>query len=357
LSNEQRTFDIEFSSRIKYIGRELGFQSVGISEANLDREHAHYHAWLEKHYQGEMSYMERNVDKRLHPPSLVPSTLSVICARMDYMTQSSVECINLLDHEGKAYISRYALGRDYHKLIRKRLQKFSSRITQLVGDFGYRVFTDSAPVLEKALAAQAGLGWVGKHSNILHREHGSWFFLGEIFTDLPLKPDEPVSNHCGECSACMDKCPTNAIVEPYIVDARRCISYLTIEHHSSIPVEFRKAIGNRIYGCDDCQLYCPWNRFEKLTLEKDFESRNGLADTQLVDCFKITEEQFLTQFEGSPIRRIGFQNWRRNIAIALGNAAFDPYIINVLKSALPDASSLLAEHLNWAIQQQALKSE
>lgn len=356
MNHQEHRLAEDITSQIKKIGLEQGFQAIGISDANLDQQHAHYQTWLSKHYQGEMTYMERNIDKRFHPENLVPNTLSVICVRMNYMTQYSEDCKTLLDHQSKAYISRYALGRDYHKLIRKRLQRFASQLATLVGDFGYRVFTDSAPVLEKSLAAKAGLGWVGKHSNVLHREHGSWFFLGEIFTDLPLKADRPLTNHCGECTACIDKCPTRAIVEPYVVDARRCISYLTIEHHSSIPIELRAAMGNRIYGCDDCQLYCPWNRFEKMTDEIDFNSRHGLSDIDLLDCFKMTEQQFLNQFEGSPIRRIGYQNWRRNIAIALGNAVFDPNIVIALKSALPQASSLLAEHLNWAIEQQILKS-
>ena len=356
MTRQKQSLPRDITGQIKRTGREFGFQAIGISHVNLDQQHQHYNAWLARHYHGEMAYMARNVDKRLRPATLVPNTLSIICARMDYLTQHSQACIELLDHDSKAYISRYALGRDYHKLIRKRLQQFASRITQLVGDFGYRVFTDSAPVLEKALAAQAGLGWVGKHSNLLHREHGSWFFLGEIYTDLPLQPDQPVSNHCGECTACLDKCPTQAIVNPYVVDARRCISYLTIEHHSSIPVELRKAMGNRIYGCDDCQLYCPWNRFEKQSAENDFKSRHGLSDIDLLACFKISEQQFLHQFEGSPIRRIGYQNWRRNIAVALGNAAFDPHILTALESALTNASSLLAEHLYWAIEQQTAKS-
>lgn len=356
MSTEKHNLPADITTQIKHIGHDFGFQAIGISHVNLDQQHEHYNTWLARHYQGEMAYMERNIDKRLHPEILVPDTLSVICARMDYLTQPSADCIEFLDHDRKAYISRYALGRDYHKLIRKRLQGFSTRITQLVGDFGYRVFTDSAPVLEKALAAQAGLGWVGKHSNLLHRDHSSWFFLGEIYTDLPLQIDRPVRDHCGECTACMDKCPTQAIVEPYVVDARRCISYLTIEHHSSIPVELRKGMGNRIYGCDDCQLYCPWNRFEKLSVENDFKSRNGLSDIDLLECFKMTEQQFLQQFEGSPIRRIGYHNWRRNVAVALGNAAFNPHITQTLECALSNASSLLAEHLCWAIEQQTLKS-
>ncbi len=345
----------EFAQQVKQIGRELGFQDCAITNTQLDHQHQHYHAWLEQHYHGEMAYMERNIDKRLDPTRLVPDTLSVICTRMDYLPEPSDQAIALLDHQSKAYVSRYAVGRDYHKLIRKRLQQYANRLQDLVGDFGYRVFTDSAPVLEKALAVKAGLGWMGKHSNVLHREHGSWFFLGEIFTDLPLTPDQPQSDHCGECTACIDKCPTQAIVSPYVVDSRRCISYLTIEHHPSIPVEFRAVMGNRIYGCDDCQLYCPWNRFERLTAETDFHSRHGLSAIELIDCFQWSEQQFLQRFEGSAIRRIGFQRWRRNIAVALGNAAYHPHIVEILKSALDQSPELVAEHCQWALDQQMNK--
>ncbi len=296
--------------------------------------------------------MERNIDKRLTPQELVPDTLSVISARMNYLPIPTAQSLQMLDHPSRAYISRYALGRDYHRLIRKRLQQFAIRLSSIIGDFGYRVFTDSAPVLEKPLAVKAGLGWRGKHSNLLHRDQGSWFFLGEIFTDLPLAASAKISAHCGSCTACMEKCPTGAIVEPFVVDARRCISYLTIEHHSAIPVEYRRAIGNRIFGCDDCQLYCPWNRFEQLTVEPDFLPRHGLSDIDLIDCFEWSEQQFLDRMAGSPIRRIGYQSWRRNISIALGNAAYNPHIINILESASRGASEFLIEHFQWAIQQQ-----
>lgn len=352
MSQKPLSSEADLSRQIKQIGHEFGFQGIGISNTELDSQHENFRLWLQQHYHGEMAYMQRNIDKRLDLQQLVPDTLSVICVRMNYLTQDSDDSIRMLDHPSRAFISRYALGRDYHKLMRKRLQKFSDRITGLIGDFGYRVFTDSAPVLEKALAVKAGLGWRGKHSNLLHREHGSWFFLGEIYTDLPLLADHEISDHCGECTVCMDKCPTRAIVEPYVVDARRCISYLTIEHHSAIPVEFRKAMGNRIYGCDDCQLYCPWNRFEQFTAETDFNSRHGLSDIELLDCFEWSEQQFLDRFTGSPIRRIGFERWRRNIAVALGNAAYSPHIVVALQTALTTASSLLAEHLNWAITEQ-----
>jgi epoxyqueuosine reductase len=282
----------------------------------------------------------------------VPDTLSVICVSLDYLPTEQQDPMDLLDHANLAYLSRYALGRDYHKLIRKRLQKFAERIGEVCGDMGYRVFTDSAPVLEKALAVKAGIGWQGKHSNILHREHGSWFFLGEIFTDMQLAVDAPLANHCGRCRSCIDICPTAAIVEPYVVDARRCISYLTIEHRSEIPLEFRAAIGNRIYGCDDCQLVCPWNRFAKYTREPDFQPRHGLDHISLLQCYRWSEEEFLLRMEGSAIRRIGYQCWLRNIVIALGNAAYDPHIIATLQQDYSGHSGFIQHHVDWAIQQQ-----
>lgn len=343
--------------QIKRWGKDLGFQAVAITDTQLDSEHQHYHEWLDRHYHGEMAYMSRNVEERLHPEKLVPDTISVICVRLDYLTQSTQHCITQLDHPSKAYVSRYALGRDYHKLMRKRLQKLARMLQDEIGEFGFRVFTDSAPVLEKALAAKAGIGWIGKHSNVLHRDHSSWFFLGEIYTDVKLASDHPVEDHCGDCQQCIELCPTRAIVSPYVVDSRRCISYLTIEHHSAIPTEFRAAIGNRIYGCDDCQLYCPWNRFERQSLEEDFQPRQDLDSINLVECFEWTENDFLKRFEGSPIRRIGFQRWRRNLAVALGNAAYDPHIVEVLQHALGDADDLVKEHCQWALEQQRNKQQ
>ncbi len=342
----------DIREQIRRLAREQGFEGIGISRAQIDRDSTRYPQWLERHYHGEMGYMARNVEKRLDPPQLVPDTLSIICLRMNYLPQPSAKARALLDHPSKAYVSRYALGRDYHKLIRKRLQSVARALQERIGAFGYRVFTDSAPVLERTLAVQAGLGWRGKHSCLLTRDQGSWFFLGEIFTDLPLPPDQPVQEHCGECRACIDACPTDAIVEPYLVDARRCISYLTIEHHSAIPVELRPAIGNRIYGCDDCQIFCPWNRFEQLGQRPDFQPRHGLDDIGLLELFGWSERAFLDRFEGSPIRRIGYLKWRRNLAVALGNAAADPHILQALEQALPDADELVAEHLRWAIFQQ-----
>lgn len=297
--------------------------------------------------------MARNVSKRLHPPELVPDTLSVICVRLDYLVAEQQNPLDLLERDDLAYVSRYALGRDYHKLMRKRLQTFAERIVQTYGKMGYRVFTDSAPVLEKALAAKAGIGWQGKHSNLLHRDHGSWFFLGEIFTDMALEIDAPLENHCGRCTSCIDICPTAAIVEPYLVDARRCISYLTIEHRSEIPLEFRAAIGNRIYGCDDCQLVCPWNRFAKFSNEPDFQPRHGLDKISLMECYRWSEAEFLRKMEGSAIRRIGHQRWLRNVVVALGNAAPDPHIVATLQRDYATHSAFIQHHIDWAIQQQS----
>ncbi len=339
--------------QIKQTGLSFGFQQVGISDTQLDRDHQRYQEWIEQNYHGDMGYMARNSDKRLHPDLMVPNTLSVICVRLDYLPDENTSPEQLLEHKDMAYLSRYALGRDYHKLLRKRLQRFANVIEELVGELGYRVFTDSAPVLEKALATRAGLGWQGKHSNILHREHGSWFFLGEIYTDLKLECDKPVDNHCGSCTSCIDVCPTRAIVAPYIVDARRCISYLTIEHKSAIPVEFRSAIGNRIYGCDDCQLFCPWNRFAKPTTEGDFAPRHGLDDISLLECLNWSEADFNFKTLGSAIRRIGYQSWIRNVVIALGNADQNPDIISALRQHHDRHNALIQEHIDWAIQQQS----
>jgi len=348
---------LSITSTIKQIGLELGFQQVGITDADLDPEHERYRRWIERNYHGEMGYMARNIDKRLHPPRLVPNTLSVICVRLDYLVEPQQRMLDLLEEPDRAYVSRYALGRDYHKLMRKRLQKFAERIAALCAPMGYRVFTDSAPVLEKALAAKAGLGWQGKHSNLLQREHGSWFFLGEIYTDLALDSDAPLENHCGRCTSCIDICPTGAIVEPYTVDARRCISYLTIEHRSEIPVEFRAAIGNRIYGCDDCQLACPWNRFAKYTREADFQPRHGLDSISLLDCYRWSEDEFLRNTEGSAIRRIGYQCWLRNIVVALGNATPNPYIVETLRRDYDSHSGFVRQHIDWAIERQQRQDE
>jgi len=298
-----------------------------------------------------MEYMSRHGTRRSRPAELVPGTIRVISVRMDYLPPETTEIEELLESRDKAFVSRYALGRDYHKLIRQRLQKLSSMIEQQIGPFGYRVFVDSAPVLEKALAEKAGLGWIGKHSNLLNRQAGSWFFLGEIYTDLPLPLDEPVQEHCGSCVKCIDICPTQAIVAPFQVDARRCISYLTIELRTSIPGEFRALIGNRIFGCDDCQAVCPWNRFAQFTEEDDFKPRQGLDGPQLVDLFAWEENEFLKRTEGSAIRRIGHDCWLRNIAVALGNAPTSEEIISSLNSRTGHHSEMVREHVAWALSQ------
>jgi epoxyqueuosine reductase len=293
--------------------------------------------------------MQRHGSRRTHPAELVPGTVRVISARMDYWPGAAMPIQEILENPARAFVSRYALGRDYHKLLRSRLQKLADHIATRVGPFGYRVFTDSAPVLEKALAEKAGLGWIGKHTNLIDAKTGSWFFLGELFTDLPLPPDEPASNHCGSCRACLDVCPTQAIVAPYELDARRCISYLTIELRGPIPEELRPLIGNRIYGCDDCQLVCPWNKFARPTPEPDFAPRHGLDAATLIELFRWSETEFLTNTEGSAIRRIGYDCWLRNIAVALGNAPHSEAVIVALRARLPAASALVAEHIHWAL--------
>jgi epoxyqueuosine reductase len=328
---------------------ELGFQQLGVSDIDLSDAEARLDRWLADGHHGEMHYMPRHGTKRSRPAELVPGTLRVISVRMDYFPDGQEQSAALLDHESRAYISRYALGRDYHKMMRGRLQKLATRIKQEVGNFGYRAFVDSAPVLEKPIAEKAGLGWLGKHTNIINKQAGSWFFLGELYTDLPLPVDEKASGHCGTCQACIDVCPTRAIVAPYELDARRCISYLTIELRGSIPVEFREAIGNRIYGCDDCQLFCPWNKFAQPTTEKDFAPRHGLDDIELTELFGWSEAKWLERTAGSAIRRIGYECWLRNIAIALGNARSTPEIIQALQSRLDYDSELVVEHVRWAL--------
>ena len=347
----------ELVADIRRWGIELGFQQIGISDINLADDERNLDAWLQRGFHGQMSYMERHGTKRSRPPELVPSTLSVISARMDYLPEDQDRAKALLDHASKAYISRYALGRDYHKVLRKRLARLAARIERAAGSFGYRVFVDSAPVLEKPLAQKAGLGWIGKHTNLINKDAGSWFFLGEMYTDLPLPADGSATAHCGTCRACIDVCPTQAIVGPYRLDARRCISYLTIELRSSIPTEFRKAIGNRIYGCDDCQLFCPWNKFARPTAEDDFAPRHSLADADLCRLFGWSEKQWLEKTEGSAIRRICYEQWLRNIAVALGNAQTTPEIIDALKAKSDCDSRIVREHVVWALQQHTNKNE
>ena len=350
MSHTQNTFDAHsLSAQIRRWGEELGFQQVAIADTDLSAAEARFQQWLQAGYHGEMDYMARHGSKRSRPAELEPGTLSVISVRMNYLPQTDTDPWQVLGNSELGYVSRYALGRDYHKLMRKRLQQLARRIAEEIGEFGYRVFVDSAPVLEKPLAEKAGLGWVGKHSNILNRSAGSWFFLGELYTDLPLPADEALSAHCGNCSACIDICPTAAIVEPYVVDARRCISYLTIENKGSIPEELRPLLGNRIYGCDDCQLICPWNRFAHCTDEQDFHPRHNLDSPRLVELFLWSEEQFLRNTEGSAIRRIGHEAWLRNIAVALGNAGHSPELIAALKQRLAHPSPLVQEHVRWAL--------
>ena len=336
---------------IKEWGRELGFQKVGIAGVDLAADEQRLAAWLAQGRHGEMQYMERHGTRRSRPAELVPGTIRVVSARMDYRVEGA-DPDAVLHDPALGYISRYALGRDYHKVLRHRLAQLADRIAAAAGTEGYRAFTDSAPVLEKALARDAGLGWVGKHTNLLDRNDGSWFFLGEIYTDLPLPIDAPVTSHCGSCTACIDVCPTQAIVAPYELDARRCISYLTIELHGPIPVEFRVAMGNRIYGCDDCQLVCPWNRYAKITAEPDFRVRHGLDAPGLVELFAWSEAEFLAKTEGSAIRRIGYQRWLRNIAVALGNAPRTPEVIAALQSRAAHPSELVREHVSWALRAQ-----
>jgi epoxyqueuosine reductase len=293
--------------------------------------------------------MSRHGRKRARPQELVPGTIRVISARMDYLPPDVADAEAVLANADVGYVSRYALGRDYHKLLRRRLAQLAQRIGAHCTGTQYRAFVDSAPILEKAFARDAGLGWIGKHTNLINRSAGSWFFLGEILTDLPLPLDAPASAHCGTCTACMDVCPTQAIVAPYQVDARRCISYLTIELREAIPVEFRKAMGNRIYGCDDCQLFCPWNKFAKLTAEPDFRARHALDAPRLIELFAWTEEEFLLRTEGSAIRRIGHECWLRNVAIALGNAPSSDAVIAALQSRLSHPSAMVREHVEWAL--------
>lgn len=342
----------DLAVQIKRWGLELGFEQIGITDTALSQAETHLQDWLAHGFHGTMHYMERHGLKRSRPELLHPGTQRVICARMDYQPEAHNAMMNNLEQPQSAYISRYALGRDYHKLMRNRLQKLADLIQNDIGPFGYRAFVDSAPVLEKALAEKAGLGWIGKHSNVINRKAGSWFFLGEIYTDLPLPIDAPASEHCGDCRACLDICPTQAIVAPYQVDARRCISYLTIELHGPIPEDLRPLIGNRIYGCDDCQLICPWNRFAKVTRERDFHPRHRLNSQELIAVFAWTETEFLRYTEGSAIRRIGYERWLRNIAVALGNAPRSEHIKKALMAKLAHPSELVREHVQWALARQ-----
>ena len=339
------------AAKIKQWGRALGFQVVGISDTALNGAEARLLEWLAHGHHGEMDYMAKHGTKRSRPAELIPGTLRVISLRMDYYPPNAKDAGEVLQDGNRAFISRYALGRDYHKVLRNRLEKLAEKIRSEAGNFGYRVFTDSAPVLEVELASKARLGWRGKHTLLLSREHGSWFFLGEIFIDLPLPIDTPEENHCGNCKRCIEVCPTQAIVAPYQLDARRCISYLTIEFKGSIPLELRPLIGNRIYGCDDCQLVCPWNRFAHKSVEADFAVRHGLDDVALTELFAWDETTFKEKLAGSPIYRIGHEQWLRNIAVALGNAPRSEEVLAALQARAEDASLLVREHVAWALKQ------
>ncbi|MHB1140998.1 MAG: tRNA epoxyqueuosine(34) reductase QueG [Sulfuricaulis sp.] len=334
---------------IKAWGRELGFQQIGIADIDLGEAETRLLSWLKLGRHGEMHYMESHGTRRSRPQELQPGTLRVISARLDYLPGQAADSETVMRDPQRGFVSRYALGRDYHKVLRSRLQKLAGRIESQVGPFQYRAFSDSAPVLEKALAEKAGLGWIGKHTNLIDKQTGSWFFLGELYTDLPLPVDTPAENHCGTCHSCLDICPTRAIVAPYELDARRCISYLTIELRGPIPVELRSLIGNRIYGCDDCQLVCPWNRFARPAIEPDFAPRHGLDTPELVRLFSWTEEEFLAYTEGSAIRRIGYECWLRNIAVAMGNVSTSELIVDALKMRRDHASELVKEHVRWAL--------
>ncbi|MBT8147499.1 MAG: tRNA epoxyqueuosine(34) reductase QueG [Gammaproteobacteria bacterium] len=340
----------KLASDIRDWGQKLGFQQVGFTDVNLEKYRPFLEEWLARNFNGEMAYMARHHELRCSPEKLLPGTLTAICVRMDYSlaTDNSLQPLEAAD---KAYVARYARGRDYHKLIRKRLQKLAQQIEHVVGEYGYRAFVDSAPVLERALAEKAGLGWIGKNTMLINKQAGSWFFLGELFTDLPLPIDEQDSDHCGTCSACMDICPTNAFVQANQLDARRCISYLTIESKKAIPESLRSKMGNRVFGCDDCQLICPWNKFTSPTTEQDFAPRHGLDDSELISLFRWSEEHFLSRTAGSAIRRAGYEGWLRNLAVALGNAETSPAVLQALEEKRGHMSALVREHVEWALDQ------
>lgn len=336
------------AARLKALAREAGFQRCGISGVDLGADEAWLRDWLAQGLYGSMDWMARHGDKRARPQELVPGTVRVLSVGLDYGQDADAAWENLRDGE-RAYVARYALGRDYHKLMRQRLQRLADAVAAEIGPFGHRVFVDSAPVLERALARDAGLGWIGKHTCLIDRDGGSWFFLGEIYLDLPLPEDPPASAHCGTCTRCIDVCPTAAIVAPYRLDARRCIAYLTIEHEGAIDEELRPLIGNRIFGCDDCQLACPWNKFARRTDEPDFRARNGLDRATLAELFAWSEEEFLQRTEGTAIRRSGHRRWLRNIAVALGNAPSTPATIAALESRRDSDDPLVREHVAWAL--------
>ena len=347
---------VELSTNVKQWGHELGFQHVGIADINLEKHKIALQNWLDNGFHGDMQWLAENQDKRLAPEKLVPGTLRVISVCMAYLPENAQFAQNLKD-SSRAYISRYATGRDYHKVMRSRLKKLGEKISAQHPEAKWRPFSDSAPVLEHALAEKAGVGWTGKHSLTLNSKTGSLFFLGELFINLPLVADQPVEDKCGNCVACITVCPTQAIVAPYVVDGRRCISYLTIENKGDIPLEFRSAIGNRIYGCDDCQLICPWNRYAKLTTEADFAIRHELSQATLLELYAWDEATFLDKMAGSAIRRIGFEAWQRNISVALGNADYHRDIVQALNNKLNQSSDMVKRHIEWALKVQSEKQK
>lgn len=341
------------AGRIDRWAKELGFAASGVSSVELGEHEARLLRWLGEDMHGDMGYMERHGVKRARPRELVPGTVSVISVRMPYLPARAADAEATLADDAAAYVARYALGRDYHKLMRRKLQKLATRIEKEIGPFGYRAFVDSAPVLEKAVAEQAGLGWIGKHSVLIDADAGSWFFLGELFTDLPLPASAPTANRCGGCRRCMDVCPTGAIVEPYRLDARLCISYLTIELKGSIPLELRPLIGNRVFGCDDCQIFCPWNRFAQTTEDPDFSPRHRLDASTLLELFAWSEAEFEQRTEGSAIRRLGHERWLRNLAVGLGNCKRQSdrdAAIPALRAKAGHSSPLVREHVEWALR-------
>jgi epoxyqueuosine reductase len=346
----------DLKARLSGLARARGFEALGVADVALDVDAAYLDRWIDAGKHGEMSYMHKHGTKRTRPGELVPGTVRVLTARMNYWPGEARDAAEALGDSELAYVSRYALGRDYHKVLRNALQDLADDIQAHVGPMGYRVFVDSGPVLERALARKAGLGWVGKHTNLIARDAGSYFFIGEILTDLPLPLDESVGAHCGTCSACIPACPTGAITAPYQLDARRCISYLTIELHGAIPVELRRMMGNRIYGCDDCQLVCPWNKFARAAAHPDFKTRHRLDTSRLSELFAWTETDFLARTEGSAIRRIGYERWLRNIAVALGNAPTSTETMSALQSRREDPSPLVREHVEWALQEHARRA-
>jgi epoxyqueuosine reductase len=352
IEHPQQTNYVALNQQIRLWAAELGFQAVGISDTDLAEAESGLLQWLAAGLHGELDYMAKHGVKRTRPAELVPGTLRVISLRMNYLPEQAKDSWQILENGERAFISRYALGRDYHKVMRNRLAKLTDKIRTEVAEFEGRVFTDRAPVLDVALARKTGLGWRGKHTLLLNREHGSWFFLGEIYINLPLPVDEPHAEHCGTCSRCITVCPTQAIIAPYKLDARRCISYLTIELKGSIPIELRPLIGNRIYGCDDCQLVCPWNGYAQTTVEPDFAVRHGLDDVSLIELFYWEEADFNSKLAGSAIYRIGHVQWLRNIAVALGNAPKHPDILVALQARAQHPSELVREHVAWAISQQ-----